>query len=126
MLPSCNLVFIILRVDEPDNHIPFILLVNLPLDLGQGSAVEDISKWTAQRDNWWAGSRSQTTNCIEEWLVELIQSSPFQSLVECLAHISASPPKVDVVPIVGHRVLDRRESDVLLRREQEDSYPNCS
>ena len=38
--PTGNLVFINLRVEDPGCHAPSILLEDLPLDLGHGSAVE--------------------------------------------------------------------------------------
>ena len=89
------------------------------MDLGQSSVIKYISKWIApERDNFWLGSRSQTSDRIDEWLVEFIQSSPLQSPVECLTNISASPSKFEIVLIVGHRVLDKhkRESEVRFRR----------
>ena len=38
-------------------------------------------------------------------LAECTQRYPLQSPVENFTHLAASPPKVDVVPIVVHRVL---------------------
>ena len=122
--PSRNLVFIALRMDESGGCVPFPLLDNLPLDLGQGSAIENTSKRITQRAHHWSGSHSQTSHRIQDRVVELIQSSPFQSPVESLAYVSASPSKVDIILIVGNSVLVRRESEVRLRREQEETYPN--
>lgn len=61
------------------------------------------------------GSRGQISDRIEDGLVEFVQSSPLQSPVEYLAHISAVPAEVDIVLPVRHRVLDRREPTVRLR-----------
>ena len=65
--------------------------------------------WTAQHAHRWFDSRSQASNRFEDGLIEPIQSSPFQSSIECLAHISASPSEVNIILIVRHRVLDKRE-----------------
>ena len=40
MPPNRNIVLITLRVEQPGCHIPFTLLDNLPLDLGNSPAVE--------------------------------------------------------------------------------------
>ena len=40
LLPSRNLVLIGLREDESENRVPFGLLDNLPLDLGDGSVIK--------------------------------------------------------------------------------------
>ena len=45
-----------------------------------------------------------------------MKPSPLQSPEKDLADINASPPKFDVVLIVGHRVLDRRGSEACLRK----------
>ena len=37
---------------------------------------------------------------------------PLQSPVEYLAHVTASPAKVDEILIVGHRILKIRKSEV--------------
>ena len=46
-------------------------------------------------------------------MVESIQSPTLQLPVEHLAYIATSPPEVDVVLIVGDRVLDRLVSEVV-------------
>ena len=120
LLPSHNLVFITLGMEESGGHVPFTLLDNLPLDLAQGSVIEGISKWTVQNAHRWFDSRSQTSDRFEDGLVELIQSSAFQSPVERLTYISTSPPKVDIILIVGYRILGRRESGVQRRRVDEN------
>ena len=106
LLPTRNLVLITLRMDEPGEWIPFIVLDYLPLNLGHSSTVEDISEWITRYVHYWSGSRSKMSNCVEEGLTELVQSSALQFPVEDLAHIAARPPKVDVILVVGHRVLD--------------------
>ena len=107
-------------MDESGGHIPFALLEDLPLNLGQGSAIEGISKWIAQQTRRQFGLRSQTSNRLEDGLIELIQSSTFQSPIERLTYISTSTPKLDVILIVGYRILGRRESEVQLRRVGEN------
>ena len=52
LLPSRDIIFITLRMNESGGRIPFTLLDDLPLDLGQGSVIEGISKWTAQRTHY--------------------------------------------------------------------------
>ena len=110
-------------MDESGGDIPFTLLEDIPLDLPQGSVIEDVSVWITQHAHRWFDSHSQTSNRFEDGLVELIQSSPFQSPVECLAHISASPSKVNVILVVCHRVLDKRGSEVRLL-EWLEMHPN--
>jgi hypothetical protein len=113
LFPSRNLLLIALREDESGHRISFTLLDDLPLDPRQGSA---IGKWIARRAYRWFDSQSQISDRIQDGLVELIQPSPLQSSVEHLTHVTASPPKVDEILIVGHRVLERRESEVYLGR----------
>ena len=73
------------------------------------------------------GSRSQTSDRIEDRLVELIHLAPFQSPVECLTYTSAGPPKLNIIPIFGHRVLDGPESQVRFRfRRVGKTYPHPS
>jgi hypothetical protein len=111
LFPCRNLLLIALREDESGHRIPFTLLDDLLLDPRQGSA---IGKWITQRAHRWFDSQSQFSNRIQDGLVELIQPSPLQSSVEHLTHVTASPPKVDEILIVGHGVLERRESEVHL------------
>jgi hypothetical protein len=44
LLPGRNLVLVTLREDESEDDIPFTLLDDLPLDPGQGSAIETIGE----------------------------------------------------------------------------------
>ena len=55
---------------------------------------------------------SQIPNRIEDSLFEFVRSSPLQSPVQYLAYIAASPSKLGVVLIVGHRVLGGQKSEV--------------
>ena len=115
LLPTGNFVLITLGEGEPIERLPFTLFDDLPLDLGQSSAIENenenIGKWITFGARWGSGSRSQLSNRVEYGLVDLIQLSSPQLPVEYLAYIAASPPKVDVILIVGHRILDRHKSD---------------
>ena len=112
LIPSSNFVLIAFGEEESVDGIPFTLLDDLPLDLGQSSATESISELVASGARFRPGSRSKLSNCIEDGLVELIQLPSFQFPVKHLAYIAASPAKVDVVLVVDHRVLDGRESEV--------------
>ena len=58
-----------------------------------------------------SGSQSQISYPIEDGLVEFVHSSPLQSPVEYLTHVTADPPKVDIVLVVGHRILESLESE---------------
>ena len=115
LLPSSNLVLITFGKDESVDRIPFTLLDNIPLDLGQSSAIENVNKWITLHAHCRSGSRSQPSDGIEDGLVELIQLSSLQFPVEYLTYIATGPPKVDEILIVGHRVLDRRESELYFR-----------
>ena len=55
-----------------------------------------------------SGLRGEIPDSVEDGLGELVQSSPLQSPVEDLANVSAGPPKLDVILIIDHRVLERR------------------
>jgi hypothetical protein len=114
--PSGNLVPITLRKNEPGDRVSFPLFHNLGLNFRHGSVVEKSISGPVRCMHYWSGSRSKISNRIENRLVEFIQSSPLQSSVEYLAYITASLSKLDVVPIVGHRVLDKRESGDRLGR----------
>jgi hypothetical protein len=76
----------------------------------------EVGKWITWCTHYWSGSRSQLSDRIEDGLIELVQLSSLQFPVEYLECITASPPEVEVILVVGHRVLDRRESEVRLHR----------
>jgi hypothetical protein len=78
-----------------------------------------IGKWIAgitRRLHRWSDSRRQISNRIQDGLGEFFQLSPPQPPVEHLTNIATISPEVDVVPIVGHGILNRRESAVHIRR----------
>ena len=104
LLPSSNLVLIASGEDESVDRAPFTLLDDLPLDLGQSSAIE-ICQWITLRTHCRSASRSQLPNCIEDRLVELVQMSSLQFPIEHLTYIATGPPEVDEILIVCHRVL---------------------
>ena len=122
MPPSGDLALIVLRGDDPGNCTRFILLEDLPLDLGHGSTIETLPSGSVGVHIQCCGSRSQISNRIEDGLVKLIRLSPIQSPVECLTYIGASPPKLEVPLIVGHCVLDKPESQAHFRGVGE-TYP---
>jgi hypothetical protein len=101
LVPGSDHILVTLREDEPENYIPFPLLIHLPLHLGHGSAIHSIGEWTARHPHRRSGSRSQIPNCIEDGLGELVQMLPDQPPVKHLAHIPAIPPKVNIVLIVS-------------------------
>ena len=114
--PSGNLVLIVLCGDDPGSCTRLTQLEDLPPDLGHGPAIETSVSGSVGIRIQCCGSRSQTSNRIEDGLVELIRLSPIQSQVECLTYTSASPPKLNIIPIFGHRVLDKPESQARFRR----------
>ena len=65
----------------------------------------DIDKLVTWHKNHLSSSRGQLSDRPEYRLVELIQSSPIQSPVKSLTYFSAGQSKIDVIPVVGHRVL---------------------
>ena len=111
LLPSCNLLLVAFRKDESGHHIPFTLLDDFLLDPGQSSADRDVIKWLNAGARYWFSLPGQTSNRIEDRLVEFIQAFPLQSPVEHLTHVTASPAKVDEILIVGHRILERCGSE---------------
>ena len=125
LLPRSNFILVTFGEDESVDRIPFTLFDDLPLDLDQSSAIEDVGKRIAVRAHCQPGSRSQPSNRIENRLVELFQLPSLQFPVEHLAHISASPPEVDEILIIGHRVLERCKSAVCQLHE-EGTCPNHS
>ena len=72
--------------------------------------------WVTRRGHWCFGLRGKISDGIEDGLSELIHASPFQSPIECLAYASARPPELDVILVVGHRILEDRESEIRLHR----------
>ena len=110
LLPTCDLLFVVLREDESKHHIPFALLDHLPLNHHQGSTIQiSVSRWLAVGQS---GLPSQISNRIQDGFGEPIRPFSFQSPVEYLTHVTASPAKVDEILIVGHRVLDASELEV--------------
>ena len=121
LLPSGDFVLISLRENESDEWVSFTLFDHLPLDLCHGSAIEtSVSGPLGVRSAGYY-SRSQISNRIEDKLVEFFQLPSIQSRVERFAHFTAILPKLDVVLIVGHSVLDEswKRSAVRLRRTEE-------
>ena len=108
LLPSGNLVLIALRMDGSRYLVPLTLLDDLPLDLSHRSTIENIGKRVTWCVDCWPGSRSQISNRVEDGLVESVQSFPFQSPEQDLRYVNASSPRLDVILMVGYRVLDRR------------------
>jgi hypothetical protein len=123
LFPSHNLLLIALREDGPGHRISFTTLDDHPLDPRQCSA---IGRWITRRAYLWFDSQIQISNRMEGGLVEFIQPSPLQSLVELKTHVVASPHKVDEILIVEHRVLGRREPEVYLRRMVGGTHSNHS
>jgi hypothetical protein len=124
LVPSSNLILIALREHRPENHIPFTSFFYLPPYLTHGSVIESVS--VARRLHRWSDSRGQISNRIQDGLGEFVQLSPPQPPVEHLTNIAAIPPEVDVVPIVGHGILNRRESTVHLRGGVGETDPDHS
>ena len=81
LLPRGDLSLITLGENESMHRAPFSLLDDLPLDIGQSSAIENLHKWITLRVHYRFGSLSQSSNRIQDGLVELIQSLPLQFLV---------------------------------------------
>ena len=78
LLPSSNLVLIAFGEHKSVEGVPFTLLDDLPLDLGQRSTIDNGGKWITPRAHYRSGSRCQPSNRIEDGLVELIQLSSLQ------------------------------------------------
>ena len=108
LLPSGDSVPISPREDESEEWVPFTLFGNLPLDLPYGSAIETSVSGPLGVRGAGCYSLSQISNRIEDKLVEFFQLPSLQSPVERLAYFPAILPKLDIVLIVGHRVLDGR------------------
>jgi hypothetical protein len=64
LVPGSDLILVALREDEPEDYIPFTLLIHLPLHIGYGSATDIIGKWITRRSHRRSGSRSQIPNRI--------------------------------------------------------------
>lgn len=96
------------------DHVLFASLDDLPLNIRQRSVVEKVGKWMSFLDTG-PDLRGEFFNCIEDGLSELIRLFPLQFPVEHLAHITASPPKTDVILVVDHRILNGCESGVCFR-----------
>ena len=122
--PSSNLILIVLHGDHSGKS--FTLLGEFPPDLGHSSAIERSVSGSPGVHIRYCGSRSQTSNRMENGLVEFIQLSPIQSPIECLTYTSTSPPELNTIPIVGHRVLDRPESSQVRFRRVGETYPDYS
>ena len=120
LLPRSNFVLITFGEDESVDRIPFALPDDLPLDLCQGSAIEKFRERNCFGGCYRSGSRSQLSNRFEDGLIELIQLSSLQFPVEYLAYIATSPPKVNVLLIVRHRVLDRCDTEVCSKSKRSD------
>ena len=103
LLPRGNPILVSLRENKSGERISFALLHYPPLNLGYGSAVET----SARNARCQSGSRSQTPNCFEDGLVEVIQIFPLQSSVERLAYSTTIPPEINVILVVHHCVLGR-------------------
>ena len=122
LLPSRNLILVALRVEKSGGRVSFTPLDNLPLDLSYGSAIETLVSGVV-RGGFLSDSRGQLSDCPKYRSAEFFQSPPIHSPVESLTYFTASPPKVDVILIVGHRVL-YNVSRKFVFAEIEESYSN--
>ena len=86
-------------------RVPSTLLDDISLDHCQSPAIKNVGQSPNQRGIHRSGSLGQLCNRIEDRLVELIQLSSPQLPVEYLTYVTASPPKVDVILVVGHCIL---------------------
>ena len=120
LFPSRDLVLVALREDKSQYRIPFTALGDLPLDLRYGSAIETSVSGLPAIPCRQPGLPSQIPNRIQDGPGESILLSPLQSPIEYLTYITAHPPKVDVILIVGHRVLHRCELEGCFRRVGRD------
>ena len=110
LLPSRDLILVVLGEDESEDRPPFTPFCDPPLNLRQGPTIERSVNGLLGVFRC-SGSRSQGPNRTEDGLVQFIRPSPLQSLVERLAYFTASLPNFNVILIVGHRVLDHCEED---------------
>ena len=73
----------------------------------------------------WSDSRIQISNRVKDGLVEFVQPFPLQSSVEDLTYTPAVPPKLDILLVAGHSVLNGCKLTVRVCRAGE-MYPNHS
>jgi hypothetical protein len=106
LLPSGDLVLIALRKDEPVDCISLTLFIELPLNSGHDCTIERLVSESLGVRIAALAHFGQISNRVKDGLVEFFQSSPLQSPVERLTYTGAGLPKIDVILIVGHRVLD--------------------
>ena len=104
VLPTGDLILVCLCAESSVDHVSLTLLDDIPLDLGHGSA-RDVTIWNTRYSHYRFGSPSKLTDRTYDGLAECVQRCPLQSPVKNFTHLTASPLKVDVMLIIGHRVL---------------------
>jgi hypothetical protein len=110
--PSSNHILVVLRAKESRDRISFSPLDDLPLDLGHGSAIETSGEGTIHQMHSLFNSRSQFPDGPKHGLTKFIQSLPIQPPVKGLTYIPTRYSKLDVILLVRHVVLNKRESGV--------------
>ena len=126
LFPSRDLVLVALSKDESQHCIPFTALDDLLLYLRHGSAIKTLASGLLTVSCRYSGLPGEISDCIQDSPGESIRLPPLQPPVEYLAYIAAGPPKVDVILVIGHRVLERDVSRKLIFVEGGRMYSNHS
>ena len=117
LVPSSDIILIVLREGEPGDYISFALPINLPLNLSHSSVIDStpVSGSLVVDIAGLVHVRSQISDRIEDGLGWFVQLYPTQSPVKYLAYITTIPPKFDVILVVGQGVLDSCQLVIRLR-----------
>lgn len=95
-------------MEEPGNGVALTVFGDLSLDLRNSSTTSSVGKPPPVRA---AGStlnlRRQLTYRLARGPTEVAESLPTHSPIERSAYIDAGQPKVDIILIAGHRILDK-------------------
>jgi hypothetical protein len=75
-----------------------------------------VDKWAAQHMRLWFNLRSKSLDRPDYRLAELIWSPSIQTPVEDFTHVGTVQPQFEVIPFLGHRVLDKHQPEAHHRR----------
>ena len=106
-------------MDKSGNLVAPTLLFDLPPDPHHGSGIKLV---VIERVYRWSNPHRQLVYRLAHGRTEVIQLLPVQSSSNGLTDLGAVKAKVDVIPLVGHRILNKRESEAYRHRIGRNSF----
>ena len=110
--PRRNHVFVTLGVNKSNKPVPFASFDDPLLDFFNSPAIASTVNGRAGDVYRWLNLRCKLIYCVACRLAEIIQFLPAHSPFKGCAYIGAGRTEIDILLIVGHRILEMSEPRV--------------